>query len=186
MFIDVGYHLTKNQLHQTFITLFKQWSISVKIMPLGIVNGVANILNVGHTEDRDEYGKRTPSIYLKDAMTSLEIETALSGKPRYRIPNSTPLPINEWTLVELSQLRKSDGVYQFTVRIADTIFHQMDNTDPREFSDVEVYTGKSHVLANAKIANLTINTCPDCDLITTTIETTTTKQGTYSTQVIKR
>ena len=164
MFIDVEFQVTTNHLHQTLPTFYKQWSISVNIMPIGILTGEnewGNILRVGLGGDREEYGDRTPAIWFTPSTTKMSIYSAINGDSEYFI-ETDPIPINAWAWVEMSQVRQPDGVYQFTIRMAGAIIHQIINTDPREFSDVKIYTSDNYwPAANAKIANLTIKTFPD-------------------------
>ena len=155
------FQITRNHLFQTIPTLFKQWSISVDIMPIGIVTVWSNILLVGKGGYIAEYGDTTPGIYFWPNSTEIVIASAINGI-KDNIEITDPKPINEWIRVEISQLRQSEGVYEFTIRIAELIVRQINNTDAREFSDVKVYTGDNfHPAANAKIANLTIETFPD-------------------------
>ena len=167
----MGFQVTRNHLFQTLPTLFKQWTMSVEIMPMGIVDGNSSILHVGHGEDHVHYGGRTPAIFFWSDSTKLRIHSAINGIKHYLIV-SDPIPINQWTRVDMSQLRQSEGVYQFTLRIAGIIFHQINNTDAREFSPVKVFAGDAYLPANAKLANLTIDTFPDNNNIVPTLTST--------------
>ena len=167
-------------------------------MPIGIVDGWSNILHVGLGGNSGQYGDRTPAIFSWPGTTQLAIHSAINGNKEYPM-DPDPIPINQWTRVDMSQLCRSDGVYQFTLQIAGTIVHQITNTDAREFLDVKVYTGDNfYPAANAKIANLTIETFPDnintVPTLTptllpatssTTSYSTTTVQSTYNTQTSK-
>ena len=158
-------------------------------MPMGIgdTHKYSNILHVGLGGNKAHYGDRTPIIWFKPNTTIMQINCDINGRD-YKLIVTDPKPINEWTRVEMSQLRQMDGVYQLTVQIAEVIVTQINNTDARDFSDVKVYTGDSfHTAANAKIANLTIDTFPDnintvptlttLNLMTTTPITTTLATG---------
>lgn len=150
-------------MYETIPTLFKQWSLSVEIMLMGVIDSRSNILRIGLGGNAEEYGDRTPAIVLPANSKVLRIYSAVNGDIRH----STNLPviqINQWTKIEVSQLRQPDDEYQFTIRMAGTIIIQITNTDPREFSDVKVYTSDDYSpAANAMIANLTIATFPDYD-----------------------
>lgn len=159
--------VTKNYLYQTFQVFYKQWSISIDIMPIGIQSYWSNILHVGIGGNKEEYGDQTPAISFAPDTTKIRIASAINGNKNFRI-DTDPIPINEWTQLEISQLRQLDGVYQFTIRIAGTIFTQINNTDPREFSEIKVYTSNNYrPAANAQIATLTISTFPDTTPIST-------------------
>ena len=149
-------------MYQILPTLFKQWFISLEIMPTGIVEDASNILRVGIGGNKEKHGDRTPLIQVPKHKTSIRIITAIGENHNYKFPDTDPIPLNNWTRIEISQLRHPDDVYQFTIRIAGTIYMQLVNTDPREYSDLKVYTSDNHYpAANAKIANLTIKTFPD-------------------------
>ena len=157
------YAVTRNHLYETIPTLFKQWSLSLEIMLMGVIDNRSNILRIGLGGNADEYGDRTPAIFLPSNSKVLRIDSAVNGDRKH----STNLPviqINRWTKIEISQLRQPDDKYQFTIRMAGTIKYQIINTDPREFTDVKVYTSDDYSqAANAMIANLTIATFPDYD-----------------------
>ena len=121
-----------------------------------------------------QYGDRTPTIYFWSDTTKIGIFSSVNGNKIFHI-NTDPIPMNEWTRVEISQLRQPDGVYQLTIRIGGIIVLQKTNTDPKEFSDVKVYTGDNfYKPADAKIANLMINTFPDKINLVSTLTSTTT------------
>ena len=165
IFIDAGFQVTRNHLYQTLPTLFKQWSLSVEIMPTGLVDTWGNILHVGLGGNSEEYGDRTPIIWFAPGTTKMRINSAINGDKNYII-SADPLPINEWTQIEISQLTQPDGVHQFTIRVAGTIFREITNTAPQEFSNVKVYTSDNYFsAANAMIANLTISTFPECESV---------------------
>ena len=157
------YAITRNYLYETIPTLFKQWSLSVEIMLMGVINKRSNILRIGLGGNADKYGDLTPAIFLPPNSKVLRIDSAVNGNKRHS-KNLPPMQINQWTKIEVFQLRQTDDKYQFTIRMADTIIYQIINTDPRKFSDVKVYTSDDYSqAANAMIANLTIATFPDYD-----------------------
>jgi len=43
--IDTGGRLVKNHIYETIPVLYKQWSCSFDIMPLGVISGWASILH---------------------------------------------------------------------------------------------------------------------------------------------
>ena len=149
MFIDAVFAPIKNNLDRTISFLYKQWSVSVDILPTGLVGSYANMFHIG--------GSNT-AIWLATGTTQLHITSAVNGLPS----NTDPIPMNEWTRVEVSQLRLTDGSYQHTIRVGDTIYDQILNTDPREFKNIKVYTSDNHYLAaDALLTNFKIDTFPD-------------------------
>ena len=144
-------------------------------MPIGLVTCCdASILRVGIGGNNAKFGDRTPAIFLHKGL-SMRIFSAVNDEHNFKFTTPDDIPMNEWTRVEISQLRQPDGVYQLTIRIGGIIVLQKTNTDPKEFSDVKVYTGDNfYKPADAKIANLMINTFPDTINIVPTLTSTTT------------
>ena len=132
-------------------------------MPTGLVSGWSNVLHMGLGGDYGRYGDRSPGIWLTNMQTRLHIPSAINGKSNYySYGNTAPIPMNEWTRVQVSQLRQADGSYLFSIRIAGSIFTEIVNTNPSDFSDVKVYTSDNfYSPAKARIDNLTIETFPD-------------------------
>ena len=162
MFIDAVFAPIKNNLDRTISTLYKQWSVSVDIMPTGLIGSHGNIFHIGLGPDMVSYGDRIPAIWFLPDTTQLHITSAVNGQPNYRPSDTDPIPMNEWTRVEVSQLRLTDGSYQHTIRVGDTIYDQILNTDPREFKNIKVYTSDNHYLAaDALLTNFKIDTFPD-------------------------
>ena len=162
MFLKDGFAVTRNHLYQTLPTLFKQWIVTLDIMPIGLVKNVySNILHMGTGGEKENYGDRTPAIYCFRNQTTLRIVSAINGVTSYPFISS-PLPMHKWTRVEVSQLRQSNGSYQFTIQIADNIIAQVENTDAREFSNVKVFASNNYTsAARAKIRNIKISSFPD-------------------------
>lgn len=131
-------------------------------MPMDIVQDSGQILHVTQGGNKDIYGDRIPFIKFGTGSTNMLITSAINGDTDYKshgLPN--PIPMYIWTRVEVSQLRQSNGSYQYTIRIDDIIYFQMANTDPREFSDVKVYISDPWMTpAKAKISNFNLTTFP--------------------------
>ena len=149
-------------MDRTIPTLYKQWSVSLDIKPTGLVGTHGNIFHIGNGPDRGSYGDRIPAIWFLPGTTKLHITSAVNGLNNYRPDDTDPIPMNEWTRVEISQLRQTDGTYQHTIKIDDKIYDQILNTDPREFKNIKVYTSDNHFLAaDALLNNFKIDTFPD-------------------------
>lgn len=130
-------------------------------MPTGVVEEISNILHIGKGGNGETYGDRTPAIWFQPMTTQLLIASAINGNPnRHYITDS--IPMNEWTRVEVSQLRQTDGSYLFAIRIAGTVVIKTLNGYPLEFSDVKAYTSDNYYPSSkARIDNLEIRTVPD-------------------------
>ena len=77
--------------------------------------------------------------------TKLHIASAVNSNSSY-CQNIDFIPLTEWTRIEVSHLLQTNEEYQFTIRIGDTIYSQIENTDPRELTDVKVYTSNNYHL----------------------------------------
>lgn len=161
--------------------LDKQWYLSLDIKPTGLVegreidgndhtDGYSNVLHVGKNvgknwgpDKRAVYGDRSPGIWFSKMGTRLHIPSAINGNNNYHDYGDTPaIPMGEWTNVQVSQLQLSDGSYQFTIRVAGTIFHQMINNNPMEFEDVNVWAGNGwYKSALARIDNFVMKSFPN-------------------------
>ena len=155
--------MERNNLIQTIPILHKQWSLSVDIKPTGLVEGWSNVLHVGLGDDVGTYGDRSPGIWFASLDTRLHIPSAINGNHNYYNYGDTPaIPMNEWTNVHVSQVQLSDGSYQFAIRVAGIIFHQMINTNPMTLKNVYVYASDNFYPASlARIDNFVIETFPD-------------------------
>lgn len=115
---------------------YKQWSVSLEIYPSGILSGWSSILHVGTGGDYGVYGDRNPGIWFTSGTTKLHIACAVNGDRSY--PKETDaIPLNEWTKVDIAQIRQSDG-YHYTIAVDYTIILDIINTDPRDYTDVKV------------------------------------------------
>ena len=142
--------LKRNTLLTTLPTLTKEWRVSFELNPSSYVyNGFAQILHLTTGGKYGKFGDRTPALWIHKSK-GVYISTYLNGKPhavgKY-FPTKKPT-INEWTKVEMSQA-KIGPKYMFSLTIkGETVWH-VENTDPRQFSDVLVYTSSPWYVAQA-------------------------------------
>ena len=130
--------VSRNNLYEVIPVLHKQWSLSVEINPSGTVAGWSNIVHVGLGGNVEVYGDRTPGIWFKPGDTRLVIASAVNGHVGHDTDVSThPIPINEWTKVDINQTLQYDG-FHYTISIHGIVIHDSINTDPQVFSDVKV------------------------------------------------
>jgi len=158
-----GYAVSRDNQVDTIPTLYKQWALSVDIMPTGTVYGWSNVLHVGIGGDVATYGDRTPAIYLGSGSTSMHISSAIDSNSNNFINlDSTILPMDVWTQVAISQFQLSDETYQYTVTVGNNIVHQVQNSDAQEFNDVKVSTSDDFFPeSKARVDNLRVSTFPD-------------------------
>ena len=84
--------------------------------------------------DLTDYGSRTPAIWMHDE--ELHVTAAVNGNKNFYRNFSRP-PVGKWTGVEVSQeLRENRYVYQIV--IGNTTVYEVQNRQPRAFSDVKV------------------------------------------------
>ena len=122
-------------------------------MPTGLVSGYTNILHVGTGAD----DSRIPGIWFTDMTTKMHISSTVA------IPNLTlntdPIPMDQWTSVDISLLQQPDGTYLYTIKIDGSVFNEIVITDTFELTDVKVYTSNSwYEPSAALIKNLKIET----------------------------
>lgn len=141
MYTIVGTAVTRNNLYQVLPQLHKQWSFSVEINPAGTVSGWGSIVHVGLGGNHAVYGDRTPGIWFVPGTTKLHIASAINGNSNY-VKEPRALTLNNWTKVDISQLRQSDG-YHYTISIDGTIVHDVINIDPRDFTNVKVSSSEN-------------------------------------------
>ena len=68
---------------KTLPYLYKEWEISFELMPTGVVDEVTNILRCGTGGDKEQYGDRTPSIFVPGGTSRLLIGSAINGTTNY-------------------------------------------------------------------------------------------------------
>ena len=128
---------------------------------MGIINEWVNILQVGLEGNLLTYGERTPAIYFLPGTTTLLVSSAINGMSNFD-HNVGDIPLHQWTRVKVSQIRLDDSSYEFSIQIENTVKARITNTDPREFTDVKMYTSSPHFsAAEARIGNLKFQTFPD-------------------------
>ena len=145
-----GQHfLTQNDLLTTLPTLSKEWRITFDFYPTSYEQGgYAQILQLTTGSKSGKIGDRTPALWIHNTK-GVYIATTLNGKASVGKFFSTKKPLlNEWTTVDISQTKKG-SVYMFSFAINGEILWSTENSDPREFSDVEVYASSGWYNAQA-------------------------------------
>ena len=153
--------LKRNTILTTLPILTKEWRVSFELNPTSYnYNGFAQILQLGIGGKSKNIGDRTPALWIHKSR-GVYISTTLNGKASVGkfFPSKKP-PINEWTTVEISQARKgSENIFSLIVK-GEKLW-EVQNTDPRQFSDVHVFASSQWYVAQAgsirglKIENMT-------------------------------
>ena len=93
-------------------------------------------------------GDRTPALWIHKTR-GVYISTTLNGKPSVGKSFPTKKPsINEWTTVEISQ-SKMGSKYMFSLVVKGETLWIVENSSPKEFSDVHVYASSDWYVAQA-------------------------------------
>ena len=103
-------------------------------------------------------GDRTPALWIHKSR-GVYISTTLNGKASVgkSFPTKKP-PTNKWTAMEISQAKNGTS-YMFSLVIKGETLWSVENTEPRQFSDVLVYASSDWYVAQAgSIRTLQIET----------------------------
>ena len=87
------------------------------------------------------------------------------------VDTDSPIPMNSWTTIEISQLLQPDiNRYKYSIKVGGSVNFDVFNNDAREFTNVTAYIASdlfSHPPAVARIDNLNVTTFPDEDFSVT-------------------
>ena len=104
--------------------------------------GYAQILQMTIGSRNGNVGDRTPALWIHNTR-GVYISTTLDGKPNVgKFFRTKKPPINEWTRVEISQV-KNGRKYLFSVAIKGETLWSEENTRPKEFTDVMVFASSN-------------------------------------------
>ena len=93
-------------------------------------------------------GDRTPALWIHKTR-GVYIVTTLNGKANVgKLFRTKKPPINEWTAVEISQAKKGSK-YMFSLVIKGETLWSVENTEPKQFSDIHVYASSEWYVAQA-------------------------------------
>ena len=143
-------HLVKkNDLLTTLPTLSKGWRVTFDFYPTSYsYQGYAQILQMTTGGRMGKIGDRTPALWIHKTR-GLYIATALNGKASVGKFFRTKKPsLKKWTSVEISQMKKG-RVFIFSLIVKGETLWSVENSDPREFSDVKVFASSEWYEAQA-------------------------------------
>ena len=151
--------LERGSLLKTLPNLTKEWRVSFEFNPMNYnYKGYAQILQMTTGGKYGNIGDRTPALWMHPSR-GVYISTTLNGN--HGIGKSFPTkkpPINQWTTVEIKQSREGLD-YKFSLVLNGETLWSVRNSDPRDFSAVQVYFSSSWYVAQAgSIRNLRIET----------------------------
>ena len=67
----------------TLPKFYFNWKVSMEIFPIGTVLDWGSILHLTTGGDDQVYGDRTPGLFFNEGETSLYIDSAVNGHPKY-------------------------------------------------------------------------------------------------------
>ena len=128
-------HVLKfNHLLTTLPILTEEWRVSFEVNPENYTDGFAQVLHMT-TGGRSSY---TPALWFSKSY-GIYIKTTISGWTQAYYISKEKLPIiDEWTTVEISQTKRGSE-YIFSLVIKDETLLCEENTNPSQFSNVQVF-----------------------------------------------
>ena len=135
------HNLKRGSLLTTLPTLTKEWMISFELRPTNYQdNSYAEI-------GRIMIGGWSGSLGVHKEK-GVYIAISLDGKSRRKFFKTSKPPLNEWTPVKISRTRVGSK-YLFTLIIRGKTLWTIENTDPRDVSDVNVFASSELSVAQA-------------------------------------
>ena len=149
--------LVKGNLLSTIPALGKQWRVSLEVFPENFDHtGLASVLHMVTGERLGRFGKRIPAVWIHRSK-AVVVSTALGKKPIFtkRFRSNVPA-LGNWTQIEVSQSRQGED-YIYAIKIGGTQVYSANNSRPRDFYDVKVYSSSpSSPPLDGSIRNLKI------------------------------
>ena len=142
--------LKKNTLLTTLDTLTKEWKVSFEFKPSSFTNKAwAQVLQLTIGGKSGNIGDRTPALWIHPKSKGVYVVTTLNGKANVakHFPKMKP-PLHTWTPVELSQAKRGSK-FMFSLIMQGKTVWTVENTEPREFSDVKVFASSRWNVAQA-------------------------------------
>ena len=140
--------LKKNTLLTTLPTLTKEWRVSFEFMATSYTSTLAQVLQLTIGGKSGNIGDRTPALWIHKSK-GVYVVTTLNGKANVgkSFPKRKP-PLHAWTPVELSQAKRGSK-FMFSLIMQGKTVWTVENTEPREFSDVKVFASSRWNVAQA-------------------------------------
>ena len=141
--------MAKNVLLSTLPTLGREWRLTFEINPKSYTyRSFAQVIQLTIGGKSSAVGDRTPSLWFHRTR-GVYIATTLGKKAsvgqffKGKLP-----PTGKWTQFEIKQERKGNNFF-FSFLIGDQEIWSVQNTQPREFSEVKVFAGSPWYVAQA-------------------------------------
>ena len=144
-----------NFIYKQFPNWSKEWFISLEVRPLGTVYGKeASIFHLGQ-DGLDGVNDRVPAVYFHPGTTKLHF--VYGAGIQYDVPANNRLPVGEWTLIQVSQIRLSNNLYKCKLQVGVDAnkkpieIYSTTNVTPVVYGNMNFYIGdafKSPAYAN--------------------------------------
>ena len=140
--------LKKNTLLTTLPTLTKEWRVSFEFMATSYTSTLAQVLQLTIGGKSGNIGDRTPALWIHKTK-GVYVVTTLNGNANVGkyIRKKKP-PLKKWAAVEIIQEKKRSK-YMFSLMIKGSTIWSVENKDPQQFSDVQVFASSPWNVAQA-------------------------------------
>ncbi|XP_065660264.1 uncharacterized protein LOC105848477 isoform X7 [Hydra vulgaris] len=130
---------SSNLLH-TFTNFYQEYVVSFEIKPMSIYQAeYGNVIHLTADGDYTNYGDRNPAVYFCPATTqqgSFSFSTSINGSIKNFYAKS--LPLNQWSLVEISQMFVSSS-FVYSISLNKTRLYSSVNSHTVQLSNVKLY-----------------------------------------------
>ena len=132
------HQLKRSSLLGTLPTLGMEWILSFDFRPTDYsFKGWTSLVHMTIGSNSGNYGDRTPAIFFHPTQ-GMHVTSAINGNKNWVKNVAPPPPIGEWTTLSVSQ-KSSGGKYFYSIQVGGQEIFSVENTQPREFSNVKVY-----------------------------------------------
>ena len=158
---DLSTSLKRGNLIALIPQLDKEYLVSFEVKPNLFLTGWHSVIHFTIDSDITNYGDRVPGVWFhEDGKGGLHIAAPINGD-RNRYFNTKPIAVNQWSLIEISQILKGNAYSQFdyiyTIRINGEVVFSEKNEQANIFQNVKVYASDPWYEAqNGLIKNLYI------------------------------
>ncbi|XP_065652272.1 uncharacterized protein LOC105847086 isoform X2 [Hydra vulgaris] len=130
---------TWDNLHATMTSLEKTFSVSFKLYIISLSQYLENVIHLTIGSNSEEYGDRCPAVWILSGQ--LRVCSAVNLEKDHCF-TTYQLPLHVWSTIKISQIQQN-GLYEYKIRINETVVYSTVNTNPQSFSNVYVYSADS-------------------------------------------
>ncbi|XP_065656134.1 uncharacterized protein LOC136081827 isoform X2 [Hydra vulgaris] len=138
MIEDKATNLTQTNLVAVIPKLEKKHKIYFDVKPNSFSKGFHSVLHFTIGSDLSKYGDRVPGVWFhENGDGSLFIAAPINGNLN-RVFKTTPVPLKEWSRLEITQQLVSNA-YVFSIKLNGKVILSEQNYQPQIFEDVKVF-----------------------------------------------